>query len=80
MSLKIYLNDEIQTPKGKIRAAGVIAKETKKAGSRSGFAFLISDCVISSLGAAFMRCRSEIQMLRYCSAAVLRSEGSRDEG
>jgi hypothetical protein len=80
MSLSIYLNDEIQTPEGKIRVTGVIARETKKAGSRSGSAFLISDCTISSLGAAIMRCCSEIQVLRYCNPAVLWSEGSRDEG
>ena len=76
MSLSIYLNDEIQTPKEKIRVTDVIAKETEKAGSRSGSAFLISDCVISSLGAAIMRCCSKIQVLQCCGVAVLRSKNS----
>ena len=39
MSLSIYLNDEIQIPKLKMRAAGVIAKETKRQGQEMALPF-----------------------------------------
>jgi hypothetical protein len=61
------LNDEIHTPKEKIKVTGVIAKETEKAGSRSGSAFLISDCVISSLDAAVKYKCCGVAVLLCCS-------------
>ena len=77
MSLKIYLNDEIQTPKGKIRAAGVIAKETKKAGSRSGSAFFVSGCVISSW--VLPLCGAAAKY-KCCGVAVLLCYGRKEAG
>ena len=48
------------------------------------FNLMLREVILSAefgcCGYEVLQCCSEIQVLRCCSAAVLRSEGSRDEG